>query len=120
MSAEAEREQLHFWAAVKTDPYTSAVLDVLVADFPDLRNPIVADVVRRNVYAHTRSGNRLEVIVDDPISANWRLIAAPHDRRRVHLACWRRNRTDADTERWNRLNAALDAIPAPGAEGSGS
>lgn len=97
---------------VDTDPYANAVLRALVGDFPQLRDFTVANVVRRNLYAHhhTNRGRGLEIIVDNPISANWRLIAAPKPGR-VQLACWRTNLTGADQERLDRLNEALSQIP---------
>jgi hypothetical protein len=111
MDAEAKRDEASR-AAVDSDPYACGVIHALASDFPDLRDPVVAGIVKKAVYVNARGLNRvgIEVIVDDPFSANWRLIPAPHDRRRVHLVCWRRNRTDADSERWARLNAALDAL----------
>jgi hypothetical protein len=96
--------------AMDTDPYAIAVVNILSGDFPDLRDPVTAEIVREHVSANVRRQCLIEVIVDDPYFANWRLVPAPHDRRRVHLGCWRLNRTEADTERWNRLNAALDAL----------
>jgi hypothetical protein len=105
--AEQDRRQRE---AVGTDPYANAVVSILSADFPDLRDPVTAEIVRQHVSANVRRQCLIEVIVDDPYFANWRLVPAPHDRRRVHLGCWRLNRTEADTERWNRLNAALDAL----------
>jgi len=91
-------------------PYANAVIDVLAEDFPGLRDPVTASIVREHVYANVRRQCLIEVIVDDPGRANWRLVAAPHDRRRVHLGCWKLHRTEADSERWARLNAALDAL----------
>jgi hypothetical protein len=96
--------------AVEHDPYASAVIAVLCDDFPDLRDPVTAEIVRKHIWLAHTGVRSLEVIMDDPISANWRLVRAPHDRRRVHLACWKLNRTEADSERWARLNAALDAL----------
>lgn len=111
MTAEAKRDEAAR-AAVDNDPYTCGVVHVLASDFPDLRDPVVAAIVKKAIYINARGQGRVstEVIVDDPFTANWRLIPAPHDRGRVHLACWRRTRTDADAERWARLNAALDAL----------
>lgn len=117
MSTEAKRDEAAR-AAVDGDPYACGVLHVLASDFPDLRDPVVAGIVKKAVYVNARGFDRVgfEVIVDDPFTANWRLIPAPHDRARVHLACWRKNRTEDDAERWARLNAALDALPVPGAD----
>jgi hypothetical protein len=109
MSTEMEPDQ-HKREAADRDPYANAVVDTLSGVFPALRDPDVAAIVKKYVYANARTQCGLEVIVDDPRRANWRLIRAPHDRRRVHLACWKTARNDADAERWARLNIALDAL----------
>lgn len=109
MTAQREQDQ-RIREAVAADPYASAVLDVLAGDFPDLRDPHVAALVRKRVYLNARVPGHLEVILDDPGRANWRLVGAAADRRRVHLGCWKLNRTNADRERLDRLNAALDAL----------
>jgi hypothetical protein len=114
MSTETERDYERHWAAVRSDPYANAVLDALAEDFPGLSDPIVADVIRKAIYAHARNPGRLEVIVDDPFAARWRLRAAKPDERRVWLACWRTHMTEADWKRHERLNAALDAITVLG------
>jgi hypothetical protein len=109
MSTETDRDQQQR-EAVDRDPYANAVIKVLAADFPDLRDPDVASIVRKHVYANARTQNLIEVIVDDPGRANWRLVQAPHDRRRVRLGCFRINAGQASQEREERLNAALDAL----------
>src|ERR1035438_8404159 len=106
---QAEQDRRQRKAACR-DPYANAVVDALAGDFPGLRDPITAEIVREHVSANVRRQCLIEVIVDDPRRANWRLVRAPHDRRRVHLGCWKLNRTDADSERWARLNTALDAL----------
>jgi hypothetical protein len=83
------------------------VVDVLAGDFPDLCDPVVAGIIRKHVYIHARTQGVLEVILDDPFTANWRLLGQAG---RVSVACWRLNLSDADQERQNRLNAALDAL----------
>jgi hypothetical protein len=95
-------------AAWDRDPYACAVADALAGDFPDLRDPVVAGIVRKHVYAHARTGRGLEVILDSPVAANWRLVS-PRDAR-IRVACWKQNPSDADRERIERLNSALDAL----------
>ncbi len=100
--------------AVDRDPYASAVIGVLAGDFPDLRDPIVASVVRKHICANARTGRGLEVIVDDPFTSNWRLVPEFGRSQTVRLACWKLHPAEADHERLRRLNAALAAIPAAG------
>ena len=95
---------------VDHDRYASDVIAVLLDDFPDLRDPAIAGMVRNAVLRNARTQSGLEIIVDDPRRANWKLVAAARDRSRVRLGCWRVNLTDADRERLERLNAALDVI----------
>jgi hypothetical protein len=95
---------------VDHDRYASDVIAALLDDFPDLLDPAIAGMVRKAVLANARTQSGLEVILDDPRRANWKLVAAAGDRSRVHVGCWRLNLTDADRERKERLNAVLDAI----------
>jgi hypothetical protein len=88
------------------DPYTNAVVDTLAADFADLHDPIIADIVRKHAY-YARDRAHLELILDDPFAANWRLINRDG---RLKVACWRVNPTSADRERIERVNSALDAL----------
>jgi hypothetical protein len=97
-------------AAVANDPYANAVIDALSGDFPDLRDPVVADLVRKYIYAYARTGHPLEIIVDNPISARWRLVGDGNHSGRVRLACWRTNLGEDDIEQEQRLNEALRAI----------
>jgi hypothetical protein len=93
------------------DPYASAVVDVLTGDFPDLRDPVIAAIVRKHVYRYTRARGRLEVILDSPFLANWRLVNRDG---RVQVACCRQSPAAADHERAERLNSALDALLGTG------
>lgn len=104
MSSEADR-----------DPYASAVISILAGDFPDLRNEITAEIVRKHIYAYTHDTGHggCEIIIDNPATANWRLVANRDDSGRVSLACWRYHPTEADYQRLDRLNAALDALEGP-------
>ena len=98
------------WQQQKRDTqaaaYADAVIDTLAGDFPDLNDPIMADTVRTCMRAYMHTGH-LEVIMDDPISAQWRLIG---HRGRVQLACWRQTLTEDDQERLDRINEALQAL----------
>ena len=110
MSTDMERDE-RLREAVDSDPYANAVIDVLRSDFPDLNDPMIASIVRKHIYAHAHTpGGGLEIIVDDPYFANWRLVPLWHGQGRVRLACWRVPTPASDQERERRLNAALNAI----------
>lgn len=87
--------------------YAATIVETLAGEFPDLRDPVVADVVRVHVAHFARTGAWLEVILDDPYFANWRRVR--HDGR-LRVGCWRLNPSQADQEREQRVNAALDAL----------
>lgn len=91
--------------------YADAVIETLTGDFPDLRNPIIASIVRGHIYAHAETGDRMEVIVDSPRVAMWRLVANRDNHGRVRLGCWEGDPTTAMQERLGRLNEALRVIP---------
>jgi hypothetical protein len=91
----------------EADAYACAVVNTLAADFPDLRDPVVAGVVLEHVYLYIRSNRYLEVILDAPPVARWRLIGHTGH---VELSCHRLNPTEDDQERLTRLNAALHAL----------
>jgi hypothetical protein len=92
--------------------YGESVVKVLCEHTPFLRSPmdatIVAEIVDRKV---NEPKGVLEVIVDDPVSANWRL-RARGDNKRVRLVCYRLNRRPADYEMERAVNDALDALEA--------
>jgi hypothetical protein len=90
--------------------YADAVIETLASDFPDLRDPVVADIVREHIYTHAATGRGLEVIVDNPVSARWRLVDNHADPGRVTIGCWRVKPSPGDREREQRLQAALRAI----------
>jgi hypothetical protein len=92
------------------DRYAVAVWDTLSQEFPALRQDMLAGLVHKMVYNNALTLCGIELIVDDPISANWRLTPAAHDRRRVRIGCWRVSPSPEDAERERRLNAALDAL----------
>lgn len=92
--------------------YAEAVVRILTEDFPGLRadettRTFIGCAVERHALNPT---DVLEVIVDSAYLANWRLKADRNDSRRVRLACFRLNPTDADNERERRINTALAAI----------
>lgn len=70
-------------AEAEMDSYANAVIAALASDFPDLRDPMIAGIIRKAVYVNARGSSRVgfEVIVDDPFTANWRLVARGGDRR---------------------------------------
>jgi hypothetical protein len=91
--------------------YASAVIRVLSEDFPDLNDETTRTIVRDAIERHVLSPtDMLEVIVDSPYSANWRLKADRNDIQRVRLSCYRMDPSDADRERERRINTALAAI----------
>lgn len=90
--------------------YAMAVVDVLAKEFPDLREPVTADVVTAAATTHTLTPGSLEVIVDSGYVANWRLHAHPDVPGRVRLGCHRHPPTETDQQREARLNTLLDAL----------
>ena len=92
--------------------YAHDVINALAADFTGLRNAVDAEVVREAVEDHAREGRLIEVIVDSPYFANWRLVPDPEHPGRVRIGCWRqRPLNDRYQERLDRINEALQAIP---------
>jgi hypothetical protein len=87
-----------------SDEDARAIVAVLAADFPGLGDPVTADIVLRAVQRRAA-----EIILDDPISANWRLVSG-HRSGRLRLACYRLHVTEADHDLLYRVNAALDAL----------
>ena len=99
--------------AANRDPYANAVVDALAGDFPGLRDPVTAGIVRKHVYLNAQGGGILgEIIVDNPTSANWRLVRDPRRPGRVKLRCWRPSLTVRDHEVLERLNTALRQLGA--------
>lgn len=91
--------------------YSLAVVDVLSREFADLTDETTAEIVSEAVRRyHLDPNTGLEVIVDSPYSANWRLRPDREHPGRVRLACYRFNRSPQDEEREDRLNEALRAI----------
>lgn len=95
--------------------YPGAVIDTLVPEFSDLADPTTAAVVREAILRYTDAPDMpFECIIDNPALANWRLRPHRDQRARVRVACYRATPTPTDNEREQRLNEALDMLPAPG------
>jgi hypothetical protein len=93
--------------------YAAAVVRVLRAHFPALdaeTSHLAVDAITRQA-ASPQPG--FEFIVDDPISARWRLKSKPgRDQGRVRLRFYRTNRRPADDDLEDAVNAALEALEA--------
>ena len=91
--------------------YATGVMRVLSEDFPGLADETTRSIVEEAVERHALNPkDTLEVIVDNPTLANWRLKADRNDPCRVRLSCYRFNETDSDRERVQRINTALAAL----------
>lgn len=96
-----------------TESYAASVVGVLREHFRDLADPMTAIVVTDLVERQARDPQPgFEVIVDDPISAKWRLKPDPRDRRRVRLACYRVRPGSIAEELERTVNDALRALEA--------
>lgn len=96
----------------KTEDYAASVVKVLREHFPDLADPTTAEVVTDLVERQVRNPRAgFEVIVDDPISARWRLKPDPRDCNRVRLGCYRLHPREADAELERTVNKALREVP---------
>jgi hypothetical protein len=93
--------------------YSAAVIHTLVSEFSNLTDPTTAVIVREAVARHANQPDTaFECIIDDPILANWRLRPHREQPSRVRVACYRLNPTQADNDREQRVNHALNLIPA--------
>jgi hypothetical protein len=93
------------------ETYAASVVRVLREHFPDLADPTTAKVVTDLIERHVRDPQApFEVIVDDPISAKWRLHADNRDRCRVLLYIHRARPAEADAELSRTVNDALRAL----------
>ena len=91
--------------------YADDVIRVLAPEFPDLEDVVIASIVRRRIRTHAETPGRLEVIVDNPVNANWKLVADRDHPGRVRIGCWHiPPLSDSVRERQERINAALAAI----------
>jgi 5,10-methenyltetrahydromethanopterin hydrogenase len=102
----------------RIDPhaYALAVIGVLAKDFGDeIRDDVTSSVIANAIERQMRNpSDMFEVIVDDPISANWRLKADREDPKRVRLAHCPLNPERIDGKRERRINEALRAIGLEG------
>jgi hypothetical protein len=97
----------------ETRSYAASVVEVLREHFPGLADPATAEVITDLIEHHVRYPLApFEVIVDDPISAKWRLHADNRDRRRVLLYIHRARHSDAEAELSRTVNNALRALEA--------
>jgi len=97
----------------ETPGYAASVVQVLREHFPDLTDPATAEVITNLIKHHVRYPQApFEVIVDDPVSAKWRLHADNRDRRRVLLYIHRTRHSEADAELSRTVNDALRALKA--------
>ena len=93
--------------------YAAAVHQALIAEFPGLKKRTLELILLENVARQAEAPMAsFQFIVDEVSSANWRLTpehpgGAPW---RVQIGCWKLHPAPADSERENRLNAALRAI----------
>lgn len=84
--------------------YASDVVAVLAAEFPDLADPVVAQVTTAAIAAqHASPCPEFEVILDSQSLANWRLRAVRDAPGCVRVACFRAEPTRGDLEREDRL-----------------
>lgn len=94
------------------EAYADAVIAALTftTRFPDLSDPTVADVVRQAIMRHAATPYAaFEVIIDDPISANWRLKAHATPGQ-VRLACYRMKPGVDERAMESRVNRDLDRL----------
>jgi hypothetical protein len=95
--------------------YPTAVVDTLAAEFPNLTDPATAAIVRDAVARQADQPNTaFECIVDSPLLANWRLRAHREAPPRVRLTCCRLDPPQADHDREQRVNQALDRLSSAG------
>lgn len=90
--------------------YAQAVLEVLTPRFPDLTNPITAEVIGDAIQQHhTTPSVVFEALLTS--TGSWRL-RAHRDIGRVRLGCWKEpgRETEQDRQREESINAQLDAL----------
>lgn len=93
------------------ETYAESVVQVLREHFRDLTDPATALVVTDLIAWQARNPkDGFEVIVDNPVSAKWRLHADNRDRRRVLLYIHRARPSEADAELSRTVNDALRAL----------
>lgn len=92
--------------------YAQAVLKVLAPRFPDLANPITAEVIGDAVQQHRTSPDvAFEALLTS--TGSWRLRAHRDIPGHVRCACWKlpEQITERDCELVEAINAQLDALP---------
>lgn len=98
------------------EQYAADVYRALVDDFPNLNTRTLYLLIREQVGRQAEAPSlAFEVIVDDPMVANWRLVpdVTGPDRWRVQVACCKPRPSHANTRREQRINAALRSIQVP-------
>jgi hypothetical protein len=86
---------------------------VLAEEFPtEMRSTVVRGIITDAVRRHAETPTDMtEIIVDDPVSANWRLKPDREHPARVRLAFCPVNPERREDERERRVNVALATIP---------
>lgn len=93
---------------VSPSAYADAVVTALTAEFPDLADNTTAQIVRSAVAKHVAApAATFEVILDSPVTANWRLRADREKPAHVRVACYRVTPTQMDLDREQQLNDRL-------------
>lgn len=97
------------WRKKRLERYAAAVLDILRPEFEFTAYDaeLIHDRVRHHALTH---GATLEVIVDSPTFAYWRLRTHRNKPGRVRIACYRLPINEADREREDRINQQLEAV----------
>ena len=93
--------------------YAESVIQILHEHFPGLAGDTLStQIIRQAVARQALSpSDSFEVIVDDPVTANWRLKACRgHHRSEVRLSCHRMTERDADVQLKHIVNDALSAL----------
>jgi hypothetical protein len=98
---------------VTPQSYAAQVVQVLREHFPDLGDPVTAEIIADQIERQIQSPQDwFEVIVDTPCLARWRLKARSDDRRRVRLHCYRALPSTAESSLEATMNDALRALGA--------
>ncbi|HEY9412390.1 MAG TPA: hypothetical protein VIP77_22620 [Jiangellaceae bacterium] len=93
--------------------YAQAVYRVIVGDFPNLQSRTLELLILEQVARQAEAPSpAFEVIIDEPVVANWRLVPemTGRGRWRVQVACCKPRPSHANARREQRLNAALRDI----------
>ena len=93
--------------------YAAAVHRVVADEFPRLDTETLRRIVVENVARQAEAPMRsFELIVDEPVVANWKLVPdhTGDNRWRVQILCCKQRPSHANAAREQRINAALRAI----------